>query len=73
MNRSVRLLAAFAVSGCAAIGCASFAKRPPTPAAEISPREASAIVSPPDERYYILVFGSQSVPKRAKFTRVVVQ
>jgi len=51
-----------------ACGCASFATKPPTPADDISPREAAAIEAPPGERYFILVFGSQSTPKRAKYT-----
>lgn len=49
-------------------GCAALAKKTPTPAAEISPRQAAAISAPPGERYFILVFGSQSTPKRAKYT-----
>jgi hypothetical protein len=54
--------------GCAASGCATFAKKPPTPAADISPRQAAAIAAPPGERYFILIFGSQSTPKEAKYT-----
>jgi hypothetical protein len=54
--------------GCAASGCASFATKPPTPAGEIPPRQAAAIEAPPGERYFILVFGSQSTPKRPKYT-----
>lgn len=50
------------------VGCASLAKKPPTPAADIPPRTAEAITAPPGERYYILVFGSQSTPKKAKYT-----
>jgi hypothetical protein len=51
-----------------AVGCASFAKKPPTPADDIPPRVSAGIISPPGERYYILVFGSQSTPKQAKYT-----
>jgi hypothetical protein len=54
--------------GCAACGCGALATRPPTPAAEISPREAAAVPAPPGERYFILVFGSQSTPKQARYT-----
>jgi hypothetical protein len=54
--------------GCAASGCATLAKKPPTPADDISPRQAAAIQAPPGERYFLLVFGSQSTPKRAKYT-----
>lgn len=53
---------------CLASGCSTFAKRTPTPAAEISPREAAAIPAAPGERFYLLVFGSQSKPVRPKFT-----
>jgi hypothetical protein len=53
---------------CTASGCATLAKKPPTPADDISPREAAAITAPPDERFYVIVFGSQSTPKRAKYT-----
>jgi hypothetical protein len=49
-------------------GCATLAEKTPTPAASISPRQAHAIAAPPGERYFILMFGSQSTPKRAKYT-----
>jgi hypothetical protein len=42
------------------------AVRPPTPAAELPPGERSP--PPPGENYYIIIFGSQSVPIRAKYT-----
>src|SRR5262245_33094976 len=54
--------------GCAAGGCAALARKPPTPAADITPRQAAAIAAPPGERYFVLVFGSQSTPKRPKYT-----
>jgi hypothetical protein len=54
--------------GCAASGCAAFATKPPTPAGAITPRQAAAIPAPPGERYFILVFGSQSTPERPKYT-----
>jgi hypothetical protein len=54
--------------GCLSGGCASFAKQTPTPAAEISPREAAAMKAPPEVRYYVLVFGSESRPRRPKYT-----
>ena len=52
----------------AAGGCSSLAKKTPTPAAEISLRQAASILAPPGERYFILVFGSQSTPKQPKYT-----
>lgn len=54
--------------GLTSSGCSTFAKRTPTPAADISPRQAAAIPAPPGERYFILVFGSQSTPKVPKYT-----
>ena len=68
MSSIVRALVAIALVAPAGAGCAALAKKPPTPAAEITPEEARAVVAPPGERYYLLVFGSQSVPKRAKYT-----
>ncbi len=53
---------------CAVGGCATFARKPPTPADDISPRQAAAVQAPPGERYFILVFGSQSTPKVPKYT-----
>ena len=63
-------LLALLVMACAsaASGCAAFATKPPTPAADISPRQAAAIPAPPGERYFILVFGAQSTPRRPKYT-----
>lgn len=63
-------LTSIAVAVCcmAGVGCASLVKKPPTPADDISPRDAAAMTAPPGERYYLLVFGSQSTPKRAKYT-----
>src|SRR5690348_12390269 len=53
---------------CVASGCAALARKPPTPADDISPRQATAIAAPPGERYFMLVFGSQSTPKVPKYT-----
>jgi hypothetical protein len=54
--------------GCAASGCAALATKPPTPADDISPRQAAAITAAPGERYFILLFGSQTCPKHPKYT-----
>ena len=53
---------------CAAGGCATLAKRPPTPADDISPRQAASIVAPPSERFFIIVFSSECKPVRPKYT-----
>lgn len=63
MNRREWLtsLAALGVAG-----CARFAVRPPTPAATMDTR---GMWEPrPDEKFYILIFGSQSKPKVASRT-----
>jgi len=49
-------------------GCATLAKKPPTPADDLSPAQLLAIPKPPNERYFLMVFGSQSKPKVAKYT-----
>lgn len=49
-------------------GCSSLAKKTSTPADDITPRQAAAIGAAPGERFFILVFGSQSTPKQAKYT-----
>ncbi len=51
---------------CAA-GCSTLAKKPPTPADDILAGLART-VAPPGERYFLIVFGSQSAPKRPKYT-----
>jgi hypothetical protein len=65
---SWRSLPIFLVIVCAANGCASLAKKPPTPADDISPEQAAAIAAGPGERSFVLIFGSQETPKRPKFT-----
>ena len=68
MYRVIRLAFWMALLCAPGAGCATLAKKPPSPAAEISPQEAATLTARPGERYYILVFGSQSSPKRAKYT-----
>jgi hypothetical protein len=51
-----------------AAGCAATAKRTPTPAAEIPFQQLEREPVPPNERYYGLIFGSQTHPKIAKYT-----
>jgi hypothetical protein len=66
MTRWTLLIVLAAVG--AASGCASLAKKPPTPADDITPEQAVAIAAAPGERSYLLVFGSQGTPKRPKYT-----
>jgi len=51
-----------------AAGCAALAVKPPTPADDVRAEELEREPAPPNERYYVLIFGSQSEPKRAKYT-----
>ena len=50
-------------------GCAAFAKRPPSPATNVRVTELERLTpAPPGERYFIIVYGSQSTPKEPKYT-----
>jgi hypothetical protein len=42
--------------------------RPPTPAKELTIEQLLALPVPPNERYYVIVFGSQSTPKIPRLT-----
>lgn len=44
-------------------GCAALAKRPDTPAAKLNVSDLLANSNRPNERYYIMLFGSQSTPR----------
>jgi hypothetical protein len=58
------------VSVAAAIiaGCAANAIRPPSPATAIRIEDELSMPAPPNERCYILLFGSQTTPKLARHT-----
>lgn len=49
-------------------GCAALAVKPPTPADDLPAEEFERDPAPPNEKYYAVVFGSQSDPRRAKYT-----
>ncbi|HEY1376313.1 MAG TPA: hypothetical protein VGF55_05940 [Gemmataceae bacterium] len=49
-------------------GCAATAVRPPTPAATVTVEDLEREPAPPNEHYYLLIFGSQSEPLRPKYT-----
>lgn len=68
MLRLSKWVALILACGMALCGCSTLAKKPPTPADDISARQAAAITAPPGERYFVLIFGSQSTPKQAKYT-----
>lgn len=63
--RRALVLIALAASG---PGCATLAKKPPTPADDIPISELLATPAPENERYYLLFFGSESKPKVPKYT-----
>jgi hypothetical protein len=48
-------------------GCAANDARPPSPARNLRPQETLAISAPPNERYYLMIFGSQTTPKVPRF------
>lgn len=48
-------------------GCASTAVRPPSPAQNLSPQELLATPAPPNERYFLMVFGSETMPRMPRF------
>ena len=61
-----RALALLAVA--LACGCALTAKKPPTPAAQITSADLAQLPKPADERYFVLFFGSQDVLRRPQYT-----
>jgi hypothetical protein len=48
-------------------GCAGNDVRPPSPAQNLSPQELLAEPAPPNERYYVMIFGSQTTPKVPRY------
>ena len=49
-------------------GCAANDIRPPSPARDINNLDLLALPTRPNERYYIMIFGSQSTPKFPRWT-----
>jgi hypothetical protein len=66
-----RALVPFAAIVTVLAGCAQFAHQPDTPAKHISYIDLND-PAPPGERYYLLVFGSQTTPKIPRFTHTWV-
>jgi hypothetical protein len=54
-----------------ASGCAEFARTPDTPARHVRFQDLNQ-PAPPGERYYLLVFGAQSIPKVPRYTHTWV-
>ena len=51
-----------------ASGCGALAVRPPTPAAALTDPELLAAPAPQNERYFLIVFGSQTTPRIGRYT-----
>lgn len=49
-------------------GCGVRAVAPPTPAAKLNPLDFLAVAPPANERYYILLFASQTKPRVPRYT-----
>jgi hypothetical protein len=50
------------------VGCAVTSKKVPTPAAEITSNQLAQIPKPPDERYFLIFFGSNDLLRQPKHT-----
>src|SRR5688572_1911617 len=49
-------------------GCALTAKKVPTPAAQLTTEDVARVPKLPDERYFIVLFGSQDLLRRPQYT-----
>jgi hypothetical protein len=63
-TRSALVVVAAAITA----GCAANAVRPPSPATAIRFEDELSMPPPLNERYYLLLFGSQTTPKLARYT-----
>jgi hypothetical protein len=63
MRRWILFLAAFPAGGCAAL-----ANKPATPAAELRDRNLEQITRRPEERYFLMVFGSERTIFQPQYT-----
>jgi hypothetical protein len=52
----------------AACGCSLTAKKTPTPAAQITSNDLAQLPKPPDERYFVIFFGSQDLLRHPQYT-----
>ncbi len=59
------LVLVLALVGC---GCAVTAKKPPTPAAELTGADLARIPQAPDERFFLMLFGSQDQSRNPAYT-----
>src|SRR5262245_1104266 len=51
-----------------ATSCSARVVTPPTPASKLSPAELLASQPPPNERFFVLLFGSQTTPRIPRYT-----
>lgn len=49
-------------------GCGTFSVQPPTPAAALTDPELLAAPAPANERYFLILFGSQTTPRVPRYT-----
>jgi hypothetical protein len=66
--RTLQLGGLAALAGLLATGCALIAKKVPTPAAQITSTDLAQLPKPPDERFFIVLFGSQDLFRRPSHT-----
>ena len=64
----MRLTAYLCLIAVCGSGCALLAKKTPTPAAKLSPEYLASLPAPPNERYYLILFGSQDWTRRPAYT-----
>jgi len=68
LMQSLRAVGLFLLSVSLANGCALTAKKVPTPAAEITGEDLAALPQPPDERYFLILFGSHDALHRPQYS-----
>ncbi|MCI0701549.1 MAG: hypothetical protein L0241_10745 [Planctomycetia bacterium] len=66
--RPLALPALVLLTGLLACGCALTAKKVPTPAAQITSEDLAQLPKPPDERYFLILFGSHDLLRRPQYT-----
>src|SRR6476646_5636602 len=71
MSRPSGIRPAFAALVLLSCGCAYFSRTPDTPARHVQVQDLNQPESP-GERYYLLVFGSQTTPKLPRYTHTWV-
>jgi len=56
------------ILGALACGCSLTAKKTPTPAAQLDGKQLSSLPVPPNERYYLMLFGSHNLIHQPKYS-----